>query len=106
MNKKILNIINIRNHVAKREIEWTLHCLNRINQRNISVFDIKEAIKNGRIIEYYYDDYPYPSCLILGYDKNNKAIHIVCGLSNDLVYMITAYYPNENEWESNMEKRR
>ena len=101
MYKKIWNIISIRNHVAKRKVVWTLHCLNRLNQR-----DIKEAINNGKIIEYYYDDYPYPSCLILEYDANYKAIHIVCGLSDNLVYMITAYYPDESKLETNMKIRR
>ena len=102
MNQHILNINNIRKHIERREIEWTLHCLNRLNQRDIKVIDIKLAINNGRIIEYYYNDYPYPSCLILGYDRNNKPLHIVCGISSELVYMITAYYPNKNEWKSNM----
>ena len=94
MNKELLNIETIRICITKRNVVWTKHCLNRINRRDILISDIKTAINNGRIIEYYYEDYPYPSCLIIGKDKNNNIIHIVCGMSNNLVYIITAYHPD------------
>ncbi len=107
MNKKILlNIETIREYISKRKVDWTKHCLNRLNQRNIQIIDVKTAITTGKIIEYYYDDYPYPSCLILGYDQNNKVIHVVCGMSENIVHMVTAYYPNTSKWESDMKTRR
>lgn len=105
MNKKI-NIEDIIKLVKTRNIIWTKHCLNRINQRDILIKDIKTAICNGKIIEYYYEDYPYPSCLIAGRDINCNLIHIVCGINNNFVYMITAYYPNTNKWEDDMKTRR
>ena len=74
MNEDLLNIEIIKEYIAKRKIDWTKHCLNRLNQRNILISDVKTAINNGKIIEYYYDDYPYPSCLILGYNTNNTII--------------------------------
>jgi hypothetical protein len=80
--------------------------LNRINQREILSIDVKNAINNGKIIEYYYDDYPYPSCLISGKDRNNRILHIVCGMNNSIVYIITAYYPDTNKWEEDMKTRR
>ena len=58
------------------------------------------------IINQYDDDYPYPSCLILGYNINNKIIHIVCGVSEDTVHIITAYYPNTDKGEEDMKTRR
>lgn len=106
LNKEILNIEIIRKHIIDRNVTWTEHCLNRINQRNILISDVKAAISNGKIIEYYYEDYPYPSCLIIGKDKNNNIIHIVCGINNNSVCMITAYYPDSEEWEEDMKTRR
>lgn len=106
MDKDLLDIEIIREYVVKRKIDWSKHCLNRLNQRNISVLDVKFAIRNGRIIEYYYDDYPYPSCLILGCNIKDKMLHIVCGMSDNLVHMITAYYPDSNIWEEDMKTRR
>ena len=101
-----MNIENIRKYVMQKNIYWTRHCLNRINQRNILTLDIKNAINNGKIIEYYYDDYPYPSCLISGRDRNGMVIHIVCGTVNKIVYMITAYHPDSKKWEEDMKTRR
>ena len=106
MKEELLNIEKIKDYIVKRKINWTKHCLNRINQRDILISDIKKAINNGKIIEYYYEDYPYPSCLIMGKSKDNRIIHIVCGMSEDLLYMVTAYYPKIDKWENNMQNRR
>lgn len=106
MKEDLLNIEIIKEYIAKRKIDWTKHCLNRLNQRDILISDVKTAVNNGKIIEYYYDDYPYPSCLILGYNINKKILHIVCGMSKDTVHMITAYYPDTEKWEEDMKTRR
>lgn len=106
MDKEQINIETIKKYVMQRKIIWTKHCLNRLNQRNILITDVKTAISNGSIIEYYYNDYPYPSCLILGKEKNNRDIHIVCGVSQGFIYIITAYYPDTDKWEKDMKTRR
>lgn len=106
MKKDLLNIEIIKEYILKRKVDWTKHCLNRLNQRNIQIADVKTAVSNGKIIEYYYDDYPYPSCLILGYNVDNKILHIVCGINEDMVHMITAYYPDNKKWEDDMKTRR
>jgi len=106
MNQDLLNMENIRDFVEKRKIGWTKHCLNRLNQRDISIEDAKHAIKNGEIVEYYYDDYPYQSCLIVGNDEQNEVLHVVCGINDEIVYMITAYHPDTDEWEEDMKTRR
>lgn len=58
MNKNLLDIENIKEYIDKSKIDWTKHCLNRLNQRDILISDVKTAINNGNIIEHYYDDYP------------------------------------------------
>lgn len=106
MDKDLLNIETIRKYILERKVDWTKHCLNRLNQRDILISEVKMAISNGKIIEYYYEDYPYPSCLILGHNAHNEIIHVVCGVSDDLVHMITAYYPDNNKWQDDMKTRR
>ena len=44
----------------------TQRILMRCQQRNITYEEIKEVIRSREIIEEYPDDYPYPSCLLLG----------------------------------------
>jgi len=101
-----MNIETIKKYISQGKIIWTRHCLNRLTQRNILISDVKKSISNGSIIEYYYDDYPYPSCLILGKGKNSRNIHIVCGVNQEFIYIITAYYPDSDNWEKDMKTRR
>lgn len=106
MSMDLLNIEIIREYILKKKVDWTKHCLNRLQQRNIKISEVKTAINNGKIIEYYYDDFPYPSCLILGYNINNRLLHVVCGISEDTIHMITAYYPDITKWKEDLETRR
>lgn len=62
--------------------------------------------KLGEIIERYPNDYPYPSCLLLGSAVNKRKIHIVCGIGNGKLYIITAYYPDTDKWENDYKTRK
>ncbi|MBR6259734.1 MAG: DUF4258 domain-containing protein [Oscillospiraceae bacterium] len=73
-------------------------------RRRITKHQVIAAILNGKIIEQYPDDYPFPSCLILNTD--GRALHVVCGLAPSEVWIITAYYPGLNKWEPDMKTRR
>ena len=53
------------------------HCLKRIIERGIEIERLKQAILCGEIIEDYPDDYPYPSCLLLG-----NGLHVVAGVGD------------------------
>jgi hypothetical protein len=68
--------------------------------------DIKNCIDCGEIIEEYPNDYPHPSCLIYGKSTSGKVIHIVVGCDDDILYMVTAYYPNTEKFESDLKTRK
>ena len=53
---------------SESKILWTQHCLQRMQERDISRADVKNGIATGEIIEDYPEDYPNPSCLIFGYN--------------------------------------
>ena len=38
------------------------HAFKRLRERSITINDILNGIKTGKIIEDYPEDYPYPSC--------------------------------------------
>ena len=59
-------------------VSWTNHAMQRLIQRGITVSEVIEAIMTGEVIEDYPDDYPYPSCLLLGGNK----LHVVCGIGD------------------------
>mgnify|MGYP002626720231 CR=1 FL=1 len=76
----------------------TKHGWKRFVERGITLNMIHDAIESGEIIEYYDEDKPFPGCLILGC-YNNTPIHIVLSLNDDLLFIITAYYPDLKRWE-------
>ena len=84
----------------------TEHARIRLFERKIYVNDIVNAISTGEIIKQYEDDTPFPSCLILGCTVNNKYIHVVVGLDDEFIYLITAYYPDVTIWETDLKTRR
>ncbi len=91
---------------TQNKIKWSTHCLQRMQERDISRFDVKNCIINGEIIEDYPEDFPYPSCLIYGMVADDKVIHVVVSTDNEYVYVITAYIPNSIKFQNDLKTRR
>jgi hypothetical protein len=102
----VFNIDIIKNLIQDNKIQWRGHMLARMQQRGILLNDVLQCILNGEIIEYYPTDYPYPSCLVLGFIDNIKVLHVVCAMGEDNIWMITSYYPDKEEWSEDFRKRR
>ena len=75
----------------------SMHARVRMFERNVSTDDLVVLLKNGEIIEEYFDDQPCPSVLILGY-INNQPYHLVVGFCEDHLRIITVYVPDEYHW--------
>jgi DNA-directed RNA polymerase beta' subunit len=84
----------------------TKHAKNRLLERGISVADVQNAIQTGEIIKQYEDDKPFASCLLLGLTEKNDNIHVVASIDNEYLYIITAYYPDIDEWESDLKTKK
>ena len=91
---------------AEGKILWTAHALERLQERDITVADVKSCIMNGEIIEEYPNDFPYPSALIFGYNIAGKIIHVVCGVDDNFLYLITAYVPTSEKFLGDLKTRR
>lgn len=101
-----LNIENLRTLASPDNIQITLHAAKRLEQRNIKFKDILSCIQTGEIIEQYPDDYPHPSCLILGTTDTNLTLHVVIGSNEESLFLITAYFPDPEKWESDLKTRK
>lgn len=101
-----MEIAKIRKYCIEHRIQWTSHVMQRLIKRNILRSDVKTALLNGKIIEEYPSDYPYPSCLVLGIISLNKPLHVVCGIGDDKLWIITAYRPDETMWDSSFTRRK
>ena len=101
-----MEITDLQKLCENGSTRWTGHILKRLMQRGIFRASVVQAIRSGEIIEQYPDDYPYPSCLLLGTTEAGEALHIVCGIGEGKVWLITAYHPDPDEWESDLKTRR
>ena len=99
-----ISIIDLQKLCVDGSIRWTGHVLKRLLQRGISQASVVQAILSGEIIEQYPDDYPFPSCLLLG--LSGDPLHVVCGQGKDEIWMITAYHPDPAEWEDDLKTRK
>jgi hypothetical protein len=97
---------DISRFCEESSLRWTSHILERLFRRNIYVDDVKSALADCEIIERYPSDYPFPSCLVLGYTKAGNPLHVVCGSNGEELWLITAYFPSSNEWTEDFKQRR
>jgi len=98
MSVTILAKIQIK--ISRRQYEFSKHAVDQSIIREISVGDLEEAILgNSEIIKDYPEDKYGPSCLILGFTKFGRPLHLLCGYpSRPLVKIITLYEPKPDLW--------
>ena len=100
-------ILEIRRKVAENQFEFSKHAVDQSILRQIRVEEIKEAVANGQVIEYYPDDKYGASCLIFGWTQTQRPIHIQCSYpSRPLIKIITLYQPNPKRWNNDFTQRR
>jgi len=90
-----------------REIRFSRHAIERMFERAISPGTVKSIVRDGEVIASYPDDRPFPSALVLGFDRDS-AIHIVVARddASGLCYVVTAYRPNPAFWSGDFRVRR
>jgi len=96
----------VQEQLSSGEFEFNRHAFKRAIERNISDLEIREAGENVKIIENYPGDKYSPSCLLLGFTKNGRPLHIQVSVADtDLVKIITLYQPDEKEWMNYSQRR-
>ncbi len=101
-----ITIALLRQSCDNGHILWSAHALARLQERGIFRKDIKNAIQTGEIIEQYPEDFPQPSCLVLGVTLESRPIHVVCSFDGEYLTVITAYYPTPDKFEADNKTRK
>ncbi|MDZ7760769.1 MAG: DUF4258 domain-containing protein [Desulfovermiculus sp.] len=98
----------IQDLISAEKVAFKRHCVLRMRQRSISVDELKEAMLHAEVVEYYEDDYPFPSSLILGFTASQRPLHAVIAMDqkSDFLWIITLYEPTIQKWEADFKKRR
>ena len=78
-----------------------------MEEREISVEQVRDALDNGEDIETRPGDHPYPARLVLGFCPSG-ALHIAVRdnmLDNETI-VETVYWPDPVLWEAGFKARR
>lgn len=97
----------IRRCVRDRRVFWTYHVNMRLTGRYITRDEIFAAVDTYEIIESYPDDKYLPSYVVFAV-QTSGAFHVLFGadVEADHVRVVTAYRPNQGEWEPDLKTRR
>lgn len=82
MKQIMIDISEIKLLCGKGALRWTNHALVRLVQCTVNINDVVYAL------------------------QDNDYIHIVCGLGEGELWLITAYHPSPNEWNENFKLRK
>ncbi len=102
----MIDIKRLQLYYEQDKVFVTAHATERFRQRGIRTKDIRHAVKTGEIIEQYPDDYPYPSCLLLGLSSKLQPLHVVMSDEGETSRIITAYFPDAEKWEEDLKTRK
>ncbi len=102
----LIQIEKLRQHYETDCVFMTAHAAERFRQCGILAEDVRNAVLTGEIIEQYPEDYPYPSCLVLGYSIDMQYLHVVISDEGSSSRIITAYFPNADKWQNDMRTRK
>jgi len=92
-------LAEMRSQLAAGDFDLTAHALDRIVVRNISQREIQEAGANAVRIEDYPADKYSPSCLLFGFTKAGRPLHLQVSCAGPArAKVITVYEPDPQEW--------
>jgi len=96
----------IHTKIAGGQFEFSKHAVDQTILRRIRVEDIRDAIAIGEVIEDYPNDKYGPSCLILGFTKAQRPLHIQCSYpSRPKIKIVTVYEPDPELWIDSRTRR-
>ena len=92
-------LAQIREHVARGAYTLSWHAIEKAEEREIVSDEIEEALlaEAAEIIEDYPRDPRGASCLILGWTRRKRPLHIEVSHPPD-VRVITVYEPDPARW--------
>lgn len=101
-----ISIDFIKAKIQANNYELSIHAHDERINDEIEFAELEEALLSGEIIEDYPNDPRGASCLVLGYTKQNRPIHIVCGTKRGNLILITIYVPQKPKWRNPRTRNR
>ena len=98
-----MDIKEIQDLTRSGKYVFSDHAEEMMEKRSIDIFEVEEAVLNGKIIEDYPEDKFHPSCLIYGKTNKGRHLHVQFSLKPKIV---TVYEPDSKKWIDYRIRRR
>ena len=99
-------IPRLRQQLSAGEFEFSRHALKRVVERDISDREIRDAGLEAVVVEEYPRDKYSPSCLLLGFTRAGRPLHLqVSRADTPLVRIVTIYEPTAANWIDHNRRR-
>ena len=88
-------------------LRFKVHAVLQMEERGLTVDDVRQALANGEDIEARPDDEPYPARLVLGWCRDG-ALHVAVrdNMEDDETIVETAYRPDPVLWQPDLRTRK
>lgn len=88
-------------------LRFKVHAIIQMEERGLTVQEVRMALENGEDIESRPDEQPYPARLLLGFCRLG-ALHLAVrdNIEDDEIIVETAYQPSPALWEPDFKTRR
>lgn len=89
------------------KLRFKVHAIIQMEERGLTVEDVRTTLANGEDIETRPDEEPYPARLVLGLCTVG-ALHVAVrdNIEDDEIIVETAYPPDPVLWEPGFKTRR
>lgn len=94
----------LRDQALQELVRLTLHAHQEMVAESILLDEVLEALASGRVLENYPEHRRGPCCLVCGYTRERRALHVVCTTAQPLLIVITAYEPLPPKWATPTER--
>lgn len=86
---------------------FRVHALQRMFERGISELDIRLVVEDGKLVEDYPNEQPFPMKLLLGW-SDRRPVHVLACFdeAEDTIIIVTVYEPTLERWLPGFGKRR
>ena len=88
-------------------LRFRVHAILQMEERGLTVEDVRHALETGEDIESRPDDHPYPARLVLGFCRLGP-LHVAVrdNIPGEEIIVETAYQPDPELWEADYKTRR
>ncbi len=99
-------ISRLRQQLSAGEFEFSRHALKRAVERDISDQEIRDAGPAAVVVEEYSRDKYSPSCLLLGFTRAGRPLHVqVSRADTPVVRIVTLCEPTAADWIDHTRRR-